>query len=103
MDIQLRKGLLEIGVLASLKGEESYGYKIIADLSPILEISESTLYPILKRLEANGFIQARTVEFGGRLRKYYRITGDGQIRLLDYLADLKSMRKVADYIMAKIY
>ena len=45
MDAQLKKGLLEVCVLAALKREESYGYRIIADVSPYIEISESTLYP----------------------------------------------------------
>ena len=50
MDIQLKKGLLEVCVLASLLQEDSYGYQLISDLSSCVEISESTLYPILKRL-----------------------------------------------------
>ena len=69
MDAQLKKGLLEVCVLVSLKKEESYGYKIISDISPYIEISESTLYPILKRLEQTGCLTTRTKEYNGRLRK----------------------------------
>ena len=74
MEIQLKKGVLEICVLSALERGESYGYKIISDLQGIIEISESTLYPILKRLEAGGCLTTRTAEFSGRLRRYYKIT-----------------------------
>ena len=56
MDAQLKKGLLDVCVLVALQERDSYGYQIIKDVSPIVEISESTLYPILKRLEAGGFV-----------------------------------------------
>ena len=49
MDVQLKRGLLDICVLAAIKNEDSYGYQIIKDMSPYVEISESTLYPILRR------------------------------------------------------
>ena len=78
MDAQLKKGLLEICVLKAIEREESYGYKIISDLAPCIEISESTLYPILRRLEANGAVTTRTAAHNGRLRKYFRITGVGK-------------------------
>ena len=50
MDAQLRRGVLDVLVLSAVKNEESYGYKIIKDLRPVLALSESTLYTILKRL-----------------------------------------------------
>ena len=77
MDIQLKKGILDICVLYAISKSESYGYKIISDLQGIIDISESTLYPILKRLEAGGYLTTRTVEYGGRLRRYYKITPSG--------------------------
>ena len=67
MDIQLKKGILDVCVLYAISEGESYGYKIISDLTGIIEISESTLYPILKRLEVGGFVVTRTAEFSGRL------------------------------------
>lgn len=91
MDIQLKKGILDICVLYSLEQGESYGYKIIADLNGIIEISESTLYPILKRLEASGFLVTRTAEYSGRLRRYYKITPSGQKKLEDGRDDLKQI------------
>ncbi len=81
MDIQLKKGVLDVCVLYALSNGESYGYKIISDLQGTIEISESTLYPILKRLEGAGLLTTRTAEYGGRLRRYYKITPAGLNRL----------------------
>ena len=81
MDIQLKRGLLEVCVLAAIKSEDSYGYQIIKDIKPYLEISESTLYPILRRLESAELLKVRSAEHNGRLRKYYHITPAGLERL----------------------
>ena len=77
MDAQVKKGLLEYCVLAELQKKESYGYQIIRDLSVCIEISESTLYPILRRLESGGYVDTHNVEYHNRIRKYYRITRSG--------------------------
>ena len=74
MDRQLRKGLLEYCVLAAIREEDSYGYKMIEDISPCIEISESTLYPILRRLEEAGKVTSYNTEFHNRIRKYFHIT-----------------------------
>ena len=84
MDIQLKRGLLDVCVLAAIKNEDSYGYKIIKDLKPYVALSESTLYTILKRLESANMLTVRTVEHGGRLRKYYHITKAGLGRIEDF-------------------
>ena len=81
MDIQLKRGLLEVCVLAAIKNEDSYGYKIIKDIKPYIEISESTLYPILKRLESAQMFTVKSVEHNAMLRKYYHITKNGLDRL----------------------
>ena len=94
MDAQLKKGLLEVCVLVSLKKEESYGYKIISDLEGIIEISESTLYPILKRLEAGGFVTTRTAEYSGRLRRYYKITSLGLKKLVSGREDFLEINTI---------
>ena len=88
MDSQLKKGVLDVCVLYAISRSESYGYKIISDLQGIIEISESTLYPILKRLEAGGYLTTRTAEYGGRLRRYYKITSDGERKLFAGKTDL---------------
>ena len=84
MDIQLKRGLLDVCVLSAIKDEESYGYKIIKDLKPCVELSESTLYTILKRLETAKFLTVRSAEYGGRLRKYYKITETGKERIEEF-------------------
>ncbi|MBQ9967452.1 MAG: PadR family transcriptional regulator [Oscillospiraceae bacterium] len=81
MDIQLKRGLLEVCVLAAIKNEDSYGYQIIKDVKPYVELSESTLYTILKRLEMSEMLTVRSSEHGGRLRKYYHITAAGLARI----------------------
>ncbi|MBQ4152982.1 MAG: PadR family transcriptional regulator [Oscillospiraceae bacterium] len=81
MDIQLKRGLLDVCVLAAIKDKDSYGYQMIKDMSPFVEISESTLYPILRRLEAAELLTVRTTEHNGRLRKYYHITELGRKRI----------------------
>lgn len=88
MDSQLKKGVLDVCVLFAISKGESYGYKIISDLQGIIEISESTLYPILKRLESGGFLLTRTAEYSGRLRRYYKITPTGLKKLASGKNDL---------------
>lgn len=98
MDVQLKRGLLEACVLAVLDKGDSYGYQIIKDISVCLDISESTLYPILKRLENNSMLIVYSVEHNGRLRKYYRITAEGQKKLRDFLDDWKEVMLVYNFI-----
>ena len=68
MDAQLKRGILEICVLKALHRQDSYGYQIIKDLAPWVTLSESTLYPILKRCGAAGYVTEYTVEHSSRLR-----------------------------------
>ena len=98
MDAQLKRGVLEICVLAAMREEDAYGYKIIKDLSPFMEISESTLYPILKRLEQSGCVSEYSVEHNGRLRKYYRITDTGHERISEFLSDWDSIMRAYRFI-----
>lgn len=98
MDIQLKKGLLEICVLAVLEREDSYGYKLIKDISSCISISESTLYPILKRLEASECLTTYSVEHNGRLRKYYRITDAGRRRIDEFTEDWEDIMNVYRFI-----
>ncbi len=98
MDAQLKRGLLEVCVLAAIKDEDSYGYQIIKDLSPHMEISESTLYPILRRLEAAELLTVKSEEHNGRLRKYYRITPKGLKRIEDFKSEWAEMITIYKYI-----
>lgn len=101
MDPQLRRGLLDVCVLSAIKDQDSYGYKIIKDLSPIIELSESTLYTILKRLEDGGLLTVRVTMFMGRVRKYYRITESGHARLEQFKSEWKELMQVYKYIEDK--
>ncbi|MBO7085568.1 MAG: PadR family transcriptional regulator [Bacilli bacterium] len=98
MDAQLKRGILDVCVLAAIKGEDSYGYKIIKDVSPFLELSESTLYTILKRLEEAKMLVTRSVEHNGRLRKYYHITNNGLARIEEFKEEFKEMMTVYKFI-----
>lgn len=98
MDAQLKKGLLDVCVLAALRKEESYGYKIISDIAPYIEISESTLYPILKRLEASGAVTSYSRAYNGRLRKYYAITQKGLARIAEFLEEAEQFERIRRFI-----
>ncbi len=98
MDIQLKRGLLDVCVLAAIRSEDSYGYKIIKDMKPFIELSESTLYTILKRLEIAKMLTVRTVEHDGRLRKYYHITGDGLKRIDEFRNDWKEIQSIYRFV-----
>ena len=98
MDIQLKRGLLDVCVLASIKNEDSYGYKIIKDLHPYIELSESTLYTILKRLETANMLTVRTAEHCGRLRKYYHITKAGLGRIEDFKDEWREVMTIYQFV-----
>ena len=98
MDIQMKRGLLDVCVLAAIKDEDSYGYQIIKDIKPFIEISESTLYPILRRLEAAELLTVRTAEHNGRLRKYYHITNAGLGRIEDFKNEWKEIMAIYKFV-----
>lgn len=101
METQLRRGMLEICVLAAIKNKDSYGYMIIKDLKPVLELSESTLYSILKRLEESKMLIVKSVEHNGRLRKYYRITDLGIERIEEFKEEWEEMVKIYSFIVGE--
>ena len=98
MDVQLKRGLLDVCVLAAIKNEASYGYKIIKDMKPYIELSESTLYTILKRLEAANMLTVQTAEHSGRLRKYYHITEEGLKRIEEFKEEWKELLSIYQFV-----
>lgn len=100
MDAQMKRGFLEACVLATLSQHESYGYQIIKETPSSLGLTESTLYPLLKRLESNGLITARSAEHNGRLRKYYHITNEGRVRVAEFLNERSEVIEIYRYIEA---
>lgn len=99
MDVQLKRGLLDICVLAAIKDEDSYGYQIIKDMKPYVEITESTLYPILRRLETADLLTVRSVEHSGRIRKYYHITQTGLDRIKSFQEEWKEMLSIYQFVV----
>ena len=98
MDIQLKRGMLDVCVLAAIKNGESYGYKIIKDMSPYITLSESTLYTILKRLENAQMLTVRSAEYGGRLRKYYQITNKGRERIEEFKSEWREVMLMYQFV-----
>ena len=98
MDIQLKRGILDVCVLAAIKDEDSYGYKIIKDMKPYVDMFESTLYTILKRLEAANMLTVRTAEHGGRLRKYYHITDAGLSRIEEFKSEWREVMQMYRFV-----
>lgn len=98
MDIQLKRGLLDVCVLSAIREEDSYGYQIIKDMKPYVDISESTLYPILRRLEAGSMLRVYSAEHNGRLRKYYRITPMGLRRIEEFRSEWKEIEAIHRFI-----
>ena len=101
MDIQLKRGLLDVCVLGAIKDKDSYGYEIIKLLKPYVEISESTLYPILRRLELNRYLTVRNEEYNGRLRKYYHITSLGLERIEEFKKEWREILSVYNFVVGE--
>lgn len=99
MDVQLKRGILDVCVLAAIKNEDSYGYKIIKDMKPYLEMSESTLYTILKRLEISEMLTVKSAEHNGRLRKYYHITDAGLSRIEEFKEEWKEVMSIYKFVI----
>ena len=99
MDIQMKRGLLDVCVLATIKNQDSYGYQMIKELKPYVEISESTLYPILRRLEAAELLTVRTAEYNGRVRKYYHITPLGIKRIEDFKEEWREILSIYQFVV----
>lgn len=94
----MKRGLLEVCVLAAIKNSDSYGYRIIKDVGPYLDISESTLYPILRRLESSEMLTVYSEEHNGRLRKYYSITEKGKMRLETFRQEWEEVIRIYRFV-----
>ena len=101
MDIQRKKGILDVCVLSVLQKEPSYGYVIVREVSECIEISESTLYPILKRLENAGCLTTYKQEHNGRMRKYYEITDMGKEKVREFLSEWDEMKRIYAFVSDK--
>ena len=99
MDIQMKRGMLDVCVLAAIRSAPSYGYRIIKDIAPFVEISESTLYPILRRLDAAELLTVTSSEHNGRLRKYYSITETGPERIEAFKSDWREIVSIYNFVI----
>lgn len=102
MDVQLKRGILDACVLTVLRRGESYGYRLVRDVGELIDVSESTLYPILKRLAAGGLVTVRSAEHNGRLRKYYQITEAGEARVHAFLEEWRVLMRALGKIEAEV-
>ena len=73
-------------------------YMIMKSIGSSIGISESTLYPILKRLEQNGSLKTYRKEYNGRMRKYYQLTSSGQKRIDDFLEEWKELERMYEFV-----
>lgn len=98
LETQLKKGLLDVCVLAAIMREDSYGYKIIETIRPYVSVSESTLYPILRRLGEAGMLEVRPVLHNGRTRKYYHITQSGINKVNNFLNEWNEVMTIYRFV-----
>ena len=91
--------LLDAVVLSVVSMEGTYGYKITQDVRKIMDVSESTLYPVLRRLQKDGYLETYDMEFQGRNRRYYKITSNGMILLDKYRSEWVLFRNGVDEIL----
>ncbi|MBU9789503.1 PadR family transcriptional regulator [Lentilactobacillus sp. TOM.63] len=98
MNPQLKKGFLEYCILAVLNKGDSYGYQIIKDVEATFPISESTLYPILKRLEKNEYITSHNEIYNNRVRRYYHLTSAGITRSKNFLANQNQIERIYQFV-----
>lgn len=91
--------LLDAVVLSVVARDGTYGYKITQDVRQAIDISESTLYPVLRRLEKDNCLETYDMEFAGRNRRYYRITSRGQHLLSDYLIEWEAYKNRIDLVL----
>jgi PadR family transcriptional regulator PadR len=99
---QFRKGLVELCVLATLRDDEAYGYQIVENLGRIagLEVTESTVYPVLARLARDRHVTVRTAPSPtGPPRRYYRLSESGRQRLADMLRHWESIQGSVNHLI----
>ena len=98
MDIQRKKGILDICVLSVLRKEPSYGYQIIQDVSQCIEVNDSTMYPILRRLENTECVTTYSKEYNGRVRKYFTITQLGIDKIEEFLSEWNEIKSIYEFV-----
>ena len=101
MVFQLGSALLDACVLAVLSEEDTYGYVLTQTVQGIIDVSESSLYPVLRRLQKDNFLITYDQPFQGRNRRYYSITEEGKAKLRDYVAEWTAYKQKVDQILLR--
>ncbi|MBG9452792.1 PadR family transcriptional regulator [Lysinibacillus sphaericus] len=99
MTFQLGSALLDACVLAIVDKEDAYGYSLTQQIQSVMEISESTLYPVLRRLQKANYLTTYDQPYQGRNRRYYKITDQGRIRLLELLKEWQRYKEMVDCVL----
>jgi hypothetical protein len=99
MTFQLGSALLDACVLATLHKEDAYGYKLTQEVKVVMNVSESTLYPVLRRLMKEGYLETYDEQHLGRNRRYYRLTESGKIKYEEYVEEWKIFSLKIDKIL----
>lgn len=99
MTFQLGSALLDACVLAILHKEDAYGYRLTQEVKEIVTVSESTLYPVLRRLTKDGYLCTYDKEHMGRNRRYYQLTDDGKLKYEEFLRDWNDFSSKIDKIL----
>jgi PadR family transcriptional regulator PadR len=99
---QLKKGALEMCVLALLDGQDRYGYELVSLLSEEIDVALGTIYPLLKRIKSDGYVQTHTVDSpDGPSRKYYRLTDKGREVMAQSVREWTAFTQKIDRIIGK--
>ena len=99
MAFQIGSSLLDACVLAVLANGDAYGYRLTQQLREVIDISESTLYPVLRRLQKDGAVRSYDQSFMGRNRRYYQLTGKGIQLYTEYRQDWAQFRNRIDRLL----
>ena len=99
MDAQTKRGMLDACVLKAIEMRgRSYGYQITKDVQTCVSTTESTLYPILRRLESSGLVEAESEAFNGRLRRYYTVTANGEERIRQFIDEWEEISRIYRFV-----
>jgi PadR family transcriptional regulator PadR len=100
MVFQVGSALLDACILSLLSQKDAYGYVLTQNVKDILSVSESTLYPVLRRLQNEKYLTAYDMPFDGRNRRYYQITESGAERLRGYVREWAEYKETIDKLLS---
>ena len=100
MNVQLKKGVMEIVVLSMLRRKDFYGYELVTEISKYIEMSEGTIYPLLNRFKKDELVDTYLAEsHNGPPRKYYRITDSGRTEFKESVKEWQEFNKAVQKLM----